>query len=386
MKLGLLQVIFLTSLILFGCASKNPADNPAPLIIQPGEIQTVQKEPWRIEWENTLSLARREGRLVLVTTNSPIVRQALTEGFKKATGLDVDIITGRGGEVAAKLIAEQRYGLYLSDVYVGGATTIFGSLKPAGLLADLRPALLLPEVLDPNAWYKKELPWLDNERSFILFTLGAPSGEREIAFNKNLIKLEQATSYYDLLQPKFKGKMSLQDPTTAGKGNTWFWSALENGMDLSYMQAIVKQEPFVTRNERLQIEWLVMGKHMIAISPDGATLEEFMKVGAPLGSSKFKETKPRFAASSGAISWLKNAPHPNAAKVFINWYLNKEGQEAIGRSYVRHSLRLDVPTDYLSPDAIRQPGLDYILDREDALLRKDAAIETASKIFGQLIR
>lgn len=94
------------------------------------------------------------------------------------------------------------------------------------------------------------------------------------------------------------------------------------------------------------------------------------------------------ASGSGAIALLKRAPHPNAAKVFINWLLSKEGQTIWSRASLQPSARRDIPTDHID-DTIRIPDpkkLPYYTDNEEYLSKQPEQIKLAKEIFGHLIK
>ena len=89
-------------------------------------------------------------------------------------------------------------------------------------------------------------------------------------------------------------------------------------------------------------------------------------------------------SSDGSIALFKNAPHPNAAKLFLNWLLTKEGQTFYTQAYGQPSARLDVPTDGILPETIPQPGVKYIMgDDEEFILRQPQQMEKAKAIFSK---
>lgn len=342
---------------------------------------------WESEWEKTLAQGRKEGKVVLYTTTSPATRDAIIEGFSKRTGISPDIITGRGGEIVTRLLAERRSGLYLADAYVGGTTSILTSIKPAGALAPIKPVLFLPEVLDTSLWYKNTLPWVDKDQ-LILQTRMMPGGSQgDIAFMSGAINRQEFLSWQDLLRPHLKGKMSLQDPMTAGKGGKWINKGITYfGLDWDYFKALAKQEPFITRDERLQIEWVVRGRHLLAINPDTDTGDEFRAAGSPLEYTIFRETKDILGGGSSGVALLDKAPHQNAARLFINWFLSKEGQTYFARSYRVQSARMDTPVDHLTPNKIRQAGVDYPVETEEFVLQEDKYRPKIIEIFGPLAK
>ena len=74
-------------------------------------------------------------------------------------------------------------------------------------------------------------------------------------------------------------------------------------------------------------------------------------------------TRSSFSAGGGSVSYLNQAPHPNAAKVFLNWFLSRKGQIALQKlgdpDDPANSRRIDIPKDDIPPDNRLQPGVKY---------------------------
>lgn len=380
----LLSLLLLLTFI-FSCARKPPVtagtgkDAPTPDAKKSSLVQVDI-------WSQTLSLARKEGKLVLYTTVQPEVRQVIADAFEKLSGVKVEIVTGRGGEISTRLLNERRAGLYLADAYVGGTTTLLSQVKPGGALAPIVPYLFLPEVTDPKLWYKGELPFMDKEKS-IMQTRYTPGGDMmNVAFDPKLVKKDELASFHDLLKPKFKGKMNLQDPTTAGKGGKFIVKALTvYKLDWDYMRALAKQEPAITRDERIMIEWVVKGKHMIAINPHNEQYDIFKNAGAVLDYGIFKETRDILGGGSYNLAIIDRPSHPGATKLFANWFLSKEGQTLISRAAGTQSAREDTPVDHLPDYQVRKPGVDYFIETEEFVLQEDKFRIQTMEIFGPLV-
>ncbi|MBI4329688.1 MAG: hypothetical protein HY673_00220 [Chloroflexi bacterium] len=93
--------------------------------------------------------------------------------------------------------------------------------------------------------------------------------------------------------------------------------------------------------------------------------------------------------SGGAIatSLLNRAPHPNAARVYVNWYLSKDGSTVQSRVVGVHSARSDVPTDHLRPEDIRDPSVKYVETEAEWYFTQNATNqEVAAKIFAPLLK
>lgn len=375
-------------LISIACAKEAPGQTRSvetPLARGPEPVQ--DKPAWQVEWERTLAEGRKEGKVNVYNTAGARVRAALIPAFKEKTGIDLELTTVSGSQAVPKILTERNAGLYLVDIYTGGGSTITNGLKPAKAIEPLGPALILPEVLDKNAWMGGDLNYTDDERQFVIAFTGNPDSGA-VTLNLSIVKKEEVTSYFDLLNPKWKGKIIMLDPTQAGKGANWFHNVLVNkALDLNYMKSLAKQEPVVTRDERQLIEWVVRGKNPIGMFISNELTQEFIQMGVPVEEIRLKEDTPNVGASrGGSVVLLKNAPHPNAAKVFINWLLSKEGQYVYSKAGFVQSRRLDVPTDHLRPFDIRVPGFKYFDTQTEQYRREEPKyMEIAKEIFGPLI-
>lgn len=140
------------------------------------------------------------------------------------------------------------------------------------------------------------------------------------------------------------------------------------------------------RDERLQVEWVARGRYPLGVAASSDIVTEFLKAGAPL--AEVTPVEGTYVTSgSGAVAFVEKAPHQNAAKIFINWLLSREGQTIFSKAMGRQSAREDVPTDFLLPSRIRQPGGKYVrTDDEEWRLAMPKKFEIAREIFGQLMK
>lgn len=378
--------VALTLLLFVSCT---PRGGPAPLT---GENQSPEegaaakapvRETWEEEWDRTLRAAKNE-RLVVVYASSPApaLKEIITV-VKKKFGLDLDIVSGTGPQLRGKILQERANGLYLADVLMSATNTTFGVIKPSGALDPWKDALILPEVLDPKVWYGGELPWLDKERMVFNYT-SYPSSM--IAVNNKLVNPRDIKSYYDLLDAKWKDKILMNDPTITGSAFNAFSSLLLNKiLDLDFFRQLVSQQTHMLRDQRLQVDWVARGKYPIALWPRSGDVAEFQEAGAPIALVDVKEGT---YLSEAIIALMNRSPHPNAARIFINWVLTREPQTMLQNYLQKQSGRLDVPADGLDQLKIRKPGEKYFMSanasEEWIVKEQQRYIEIARDIFGHL--
>ncbi len=366
---------------LVGCAPSSAPSSAGPAST-PGAAANVptSKSPSDDRWNKIVADARNEETVTIYTSYGPSQTAALRRGFKDAYGLDIDFVAGRGPELAAKLSRERAAGLYLADMFLMGSGTMLSDLKPAGELDPIKPRLMLPEVVDPNAWYGGGQVFQDKEGAYVVGFFFSPKSY--IAYNSDVVKAGDLKSGSDLLKPPWKGKITMNDPTTSGgPGGVWFQMAYK-ALGAGFMQDLAKQDVFFSRDYRLQTEWVARGKYAVLIGTQEAALSEFINAGAPFKYLWHPDAV--FAtAGTGNICLMNKAAHPNAATVFINWLLSREGQTIVSRVMEVQSSRVDVPTDHLDPLVVRRPGDVYLRsDGEELVQLREAAAKDAGRIFG----
>ena len=125
------------------------------------------------------------------------------------------------------------------------------------------------------------------------------------------------------------------------------WSHMLNVKGEEYLKRLVQQQPFITRNLRLLGENLTKGKIAITVGIGYSDLLPFIKAGLPVVPLPTPKEGVFATGGYGHLTVLKNGPHPNAAKVFVNWLLGRDGQEIFSRAMGVGTRRLDVDTLWL---------------------------------------
>jgi len=199
-----------------------------------------------------------------------------------------------------------------------------------------------------------------------------------------LVKPEEIKSYKDLLNPRYKGKMVIDDPRNAGPGQatfTFFYLHPELGPD--FIKALARQELAVFRDYRQELDGIAKGKFLILIGTSDIIAEERMKQGLPIAILDPRQLaeKSDVSPGSGAVGALNRPRHPNAARAYLNWLLSKEGQALFSRTLGYISARLDVPTDH-SPWRVPIPGAIKTYTQE-AIDIKDNLLNLLREIFGR---
>ncbi len=395
MKHSTIGVWFLivVSLFLLACGQQAPTPSatgtPSPqATVKPTTQATVKpqetKPAWEQQWADVLKEAQKEGKVMITTLATSDVRNEMTRVFKSLTGIEPEYISGRASEVAERLRTERRAGIYSVDIHLGGGTTPINEYKPQGMLDPIKPLLLLPEVTDPKLWYGGKIPFVDKDRSYIVSGLLAPSSPMLI--NTDMVKSEEIKSYKDLLTPKWKGRIIVNDPTVGGVGVRWFGFMVAKGMGADFMRELAKQEPAVLRDQRLQVEWVARGKYPVLLAPQPDVVADFVRVSAPINYLTPQEGT-YVAGITGVIALFNKAPNPKAAQVFINWFLSKEGQALYSKLAGADTGRVDLNTDFLPPENRKRPDIQYfITEDEEFLLDQPKMMLLGKEIFADLLK
>lgn len=313
------------------------------------------------EWEKTVKAAEDEGALVIYMTQAfePVFRNAFQKKFPK---IKVTMATGRGPELSQRVMSERRAEKFVVDLYISGNISPLTVFHRAKILEPVKPLLLLPDVVDPSGWYEGKHHYDDPEGRYIFVFEGTPrSGE--ITYNTKVVNPSEIKSYWDLLSPKWKGKIVSVDPLVSGPisaAHIFFYKQPDLGAEFLRRLHAETDIAIVRSNEQM-LDWLSAGKYAFGIGArdvdtamlQGLPLTQFLPGSLKEGSS--------VTAYNGTLSYFNRAPHPNAAKVAANWLLSREGQAAwldsnqkTGGLY--DSLREDISKEKVSERARRVKG------------------------------
>jgi iron(III) transport system substrate-binding protein len=320
---------------------------------------------WTLEWEKTVAAAKKEGEIAFYGSEG---YEKIFEVFQKRYP-EIKVksnTTRRGSEHGQAVMTERRAGQYLVDLFINGVVTPNTVFYKANILEPIRPQLILPEVIDESNWWGGKHHYADPENKFIFVFQGSVHGG-ENAYNTKLVNPRDIKSYWDFLEPKWKGKIVAYDVSrvsTVAHSLRFLYNHPDLGPDF-IKRFFGEMEIVYSRDERQMIDWLAAGKFHIAFFV--TDIEDAAKQGLPVKffePGRFKEGA-FVGPSQGGVNLFKNAPHPNAARVGINWLLSREGQETYQKVYaqlndVRQSMREDISMDVIPPAYRRQKGVRYI--------------------------
>ncbi|MBI4488191.1 MAG: extracellular solute-binding protein [Deltaproteobacteria bacterium] len=316
---------------------------------------------WEAEWERTVKAAEQEGQVVVYKIAEDLEWHTFQKRFPK---IKVVLVHGSAAQTLQRVMAERRAGKFVADVVrLGGGTST--SLYRAKALDPLPPALILPEVKDPAKWFEGRHHYNDSENQYTFVYAAFPL--RLLGYNTRLVDPRTITSFGDLLDLKWKGKTTIKDPRDPGGGSPLLFLYHNPQLGPEYIKKLLTVGGLtLVRDERQQTDWLASGKFPIAITAKAEEVDEAKRQGLPVELLDAHALKEGAGLEAGGtmISLMNRAPHPNAAKVLINWFLSREGQMVIqkrGPNDPSHnSLREDIPKEDLPPGMRRQRGMRYV--------------------------
>ena len=314
-----------------------------------------------------IEAARREGKVLWYTTL--IVNQAirpLKEAFEKThPGIELQFVRADENPTAAKIIAEAQAGRVQADVF--DAISSMVPLRRAGLVA--------PFVPSAAGQYPADLKDVDGYWIAILLYVFAPG------INTAMVPKAQAPkTYEDLLDPRWKGKMAWNPGSMAGAigfvGNTLIGMGEERGR--AYLEALSRQQIVnIEASSRAILDQVIAGEYPMGLMMFNHHTVISAQRGAP---SDWLILEP-VPVALDAVGILKDAPHPNAARLLVEFLTSEAGQRVLQKA------------DYL-PAMPSVPAMKSGLRPEDGkfkatFLRPDAIHDRIPgwiKIVGDLFR
>jgi iron(III) transport system substrate-binding protein len=299
---------------------------------------------WQAEFAKTVEAAKKE-KLVIVSMPGENDKKIM-EMFKEAyPGIEVEHTGARPSDISPKIIAEQQNGVFAWDVFEStGASNMHEVLLPAGAFQDLPPYIVDPSIMDNSKWRNGKWDHYSSSTKLQIFNHDF-SFRNGLYVNRDVIPVSDLANLDDLMKPQFQGKIVVDDCTVAAQGTSTLiglWQA--KGGDW-LRQLFIQQKPVFQETVRVTSEWVATGRYPIAIGPADQELAKLQAEGIGKNVAPLEYGGGNTSASGIAV--FKNAPHPNAAKVFVNWFLSQDGQNAWVKAHSnpppRNSRRSDVP-------------------------------------------
>ena len=383
-------------LVLAACGQEDPTATPLPTATPTSPAQTDEPTPtpdaaaaFAAEWDELIAAAQAEPELVLVLGGSAGRNyRPIAEFFGEKFGINMVVSTGSGTAQANRVLAERQAGSYLVDILFVGPTSANERLIPGEALDPLVEQFIHPDVLDTSLWYQGQYWWADVDQRFV-FSLSAQAGPiQSMRYNTDLMTqadLDGINSVWDYVDPaRFANKIVAITPLTGGAGGTYYEAYVHPDIGREWVDAFVAPELGVTflQDFRQIVDGIAKGQFHFgtAIGSAGRDLDALAELGAPVEKfpctvanvcvTEFKEGGViNSSGSSSNMMIPTNRPNPNAAKLWVNWFLSQEGQtimHTMAETDPNPTLRTDV-TDFgkTLPYERRVEGAEYFFFSSD---------------------
>jgi len=302
--------------------------------------------------------ARKEGELVWYTTMSSDQSNAFMARFQqKYPFLKPSVIRMGGSALLSRIITEAKAGKNFFDVAHGTGEIVL-PLMDMGLLA---PYVSPERKMIPDDLKDKKGFWTSVYVNSVV-----------LGYNTNLTKGQAIPhSYNDLLQPRWKGRKISVDDTYAtflqGLISAW-------GKDkaLDFLKKLAEQDPVVMRGSTVRVQLAAAGEFPLVIAYANI-IQYLAERGAPMD---WLPLEPAVISVNTVMAGAK-ATHPNAAKLFIDFTLSKEGQEKLW-DFQRIPSRSDVEP---KPARLFRGYKRYVVHPEDTQNLDDTA-----KLYAQILK
>jgi len=314
-------------------------------------------------WEQIVAAAKKEGAVSVIGPQGTATRDVLTVAFeKKYPEIKVTLQGMSGALIAPKLLTELAADRNSTDVVISGTSTSLGSLLPAKALVPLKPFLSGPNTKDPSKWFGGKLKFADNAGIYNL--MFSQYVKPPFVYNSKLVSDDDFKSWKDLLDPKWQGKIEIRDPRIAGAGmsNATMWYVTESlGKDF-IRKLLTLKDLVIMRDDGQMLDFCAQGRYPIAIGPGDVPTKEYINKGLPLKLQRPESLKEGtyITGGNGSMVIPRNAPHPNALRVYVDFFLSQEGQLAWSKGVAFASLRRDVPHDHVPDIFVPKEGVPYL--------------------------
>ena len=310
-------------------------------------------------WDGVVTAAKKEGHVVLYSAFVGLAaHQDLKKEFEAAYGISVDILEARASEIRERIRIEHAAGRFAADISENGRTTTTLQIDQDHVFQPFGP---LPSLGHLKGEFRAD--------EFRLPVFAIVYG---ILANTLLVKTaDEPKSWLDLADPRWKGKMLADDLRTLGGGGVLFF-VLQEKFGRDFQEKLAAQDLKFSREIPANERRIARGEYPLYLPVSLTSVPELK--GLPV---KFLAPKEGLPYVGYDLALLKNAPHPNAARLLMEFYLGKKMQQRFANLGL-----LPVTTDALDQVDAAVAGLQKskLLGTTDAK-RMDQMLALAREIY-----
>ena len=308
------------------------------------------------EWAAIVEAAKKEGKVVVAGSPDPVMRNDVIPKFTARFGIPIEFIAGRSSQIVSRVETERASGIFSIDLYLAGPDTSANELYNGKMIDPLRPLLVMPEVVDGSKWKSGKVWLADPQEQFVVRAFNSIASL--LFINTDHVKADEMRHIKDLLNPKWRGKISAEDPTTTGAGANMAARLYSQIGEEFVKNLYIEQKVVPTRERRQMSDWLARGTQPICLNCREDDVRPLVKDGFKiLEIFELNGIPGTINGSPWMLTLANKAPHPKAAQVFANWILSKEGLETYAKGYGSATLRTDIDESYLNPGNLPKKGV-----------------------------
>ena len=376
-------VVLAIAVVALAACGSSPTATPTPKPTNtpvPGATNTPTPtvDPFAAQWQAIVDAAKAEGQIDVVAGGvASRTYGSVVDYFGQKYGIKVNFSTGSSSEQSGRILAERANGQYTVDIAMTGANTSANAYIPAGALDPVMDWLVLPDVLDQSNWYRGHFWWGDEQQKYnFIFSAALQNPPTNIEINTEKVNPDDITSVWDFLTDKYKGHLAALPPDFGGAQEQYFEAYMEPELGPDFVKKYLQDMDVFFSTDYTQIENQLAAGDLWATIFAGAVRQDvdtMKEQGLPVDHLLKVVKEPGELVSGGSASNIGvfNKPaHPNAAKLFINWWLSKEGQtqmHLLSDAPPNPSLRVDdIPDGVTLEEQRRTPGVVYPYTSADA--------------------
>lgn len=326
-----LPILLPAVLVMAACGGDDAEPETAPDASRSAELQEL--------------VAAADGQTLNIISQATADYERFVTSFQDAfPEINVELTASRPSEIAPRIVSEQAAGVYEWDVMVGGTSNMVNVLLPADAFQELPPFVSLDGITDDAAW-GGGFDYYATDTPHVLVTAALNTSATFV--NRDVLPEAEFDSLDDLAKPELAGKIVADDCTVPAHGIGALVS-IDQAAGRDAVETLLGDQEVTFLNDFLAVsEAVARGDFGVAIGADQATITDLQRDGIGANTELVPMPDGAVNLTTTGLAVFTEAPNEDATRLFVNWALSAEGQEAFVQAYAAegratNSRRLDV--------------------------------------------